>query len=592
MTIDASSFASRKFDYLVVGGGTAGLVVAARLSENPNISVGVLEAGEYLKDMPNINIPGLAGSGVMHEQIDWCFQSVPQAGANNRVIPQPRGKALGGSSAINFLVNGRAAAEEYNAIENLGNPGWNWRQFLTYFKKSETLISPAAEFAESLQIKWEPHVHGSDGPLKKSYPKFVWGLRHPFVQALTAQGVPNNPEPGNGNHVGSSVSTVCLDPETVTRSYGATAYYEPNAHRKNLVVLAGVQATKVILEQQGPSVVATGVEYTSNGENYIATANREVILSAGSLKTPQILELSGIGKGDVLSKCGIQQVIDLPVGENLQEHAYVPLIYESSPEYETSDDLAIPEEVGKQMNLYQTKKEGKFTALLFSALAFVPLPSLLTPAEVTNLKAKLAKDQTIPKDKQFEFLTTWFDDAGHGQAELFHVPRMLPGIASPVAGKKYQSLVAGGMHPFSRGSVHIQSKDPLAAPAIDPAYFRNPLDLDIIVSALKFLRRVATTEPLASTIIGEEVAPGPEVQTDKQLAEYCRKHFTTMSHPLGSASMLPKEDGGVVDANLIVYGTKNLRVVDASIIPIQLSAHTQATVYAIAEKAADLIKGL
>jgi len=144
---------------------------------------------------------------------------------------------------------------------------------------------------------------------------------------------------------------------------------------------------------------------------------------------------------------------------------------------------------------------------------------------------------------------------------LFHVPRMLPGIASPVAGKKYQSLVAGGMHPFSRGSVHIQSKDPLAAPAIDPAYFRNPLDLDIIVSALKFLRRVATTEPLASTIIGEEVAPGPEVQTDKQLAEYCRKHFTTMSHPLGSASMLPKEDGGVVDANLIVYGTKNLRVV-------------------------------
>ncbi|THH06075.1 hypothetical protein EW146_g9725, partial [Bondarzewia mesenterica] len=534
-------------------------------SEDPQVLVGVIEAGEYVQDMPQINIPGMAGSGVMNKRIDWCFTSVPQATANGRVIDQPRGKVLGGSSALNLLVAGRASAEEYDALEALGNPGWNWNGLLKYFKKSETLHYPPADLATKYEIGWHPHFHGSDGPLQLTYPRYVWDLHKPWAQTLDRLGIPNNPEPSGGNNAGSTFIAGCVDPVSATRSYSTTAYYEPNQQRKNLVVLPQAQATRVLFDSTASPVVATGVEYFANGSKYTAHASQEVVLSAGSLQTPQLLELSGIGDATLLKKFGIHTVVDLPaVGENL------PSTFETTDEWATSDLFRDPALRAKEMDLYVTKKEGRFSSA-HSAYAFLPLRTFCDPKTVQSMKAEIANDPfyttTSGLRKQIEYLTTWFDNPAHPQIEMIQNPQMRPGAGVAEPGKKYQTLMACNMHPLSRGSVHIQSRDPLSQPAIDPGYLRNPLDLAVLVLAVRFARQLTAAAPLSSTIV-RECAPGADAQTDEQIAEFVKNTLSPVYHPVGSASMLPREDGGVVDPRLVVYGTKNLRIVDASILPL------------------------
>jgi choline dehydrogenase-like flavoprotein len=236
-----TDFNTRSYDFVIVGGGTAGLVLAARLSEEEHISVAVIEAGEHISDMPQISIPGMAGTGIMNERIDWCFKTVSQPAVDMRQLAQPRGKVLGGSSALNLLVAGRGSASEYNAFETLGNPGWNWESFLKYFKKSETLNYPNPEFAAKYKIAWNPQYHGSNGPLQLTYPHYVWALQDPFVQTLENLNISANPEPSNGNNSGATFIAGCVDPRSMTRSYAASAYYEPISHRQNLTILTGAQ---------------------------------------------------------------------------------------------------------------------------------------------------------------------------------------------------------------------------------------------------------------------------------------------------------------------------------------------------------------
>ncbi|KAJ3487694.1 hypothetical protein NLI96_g3355 [Meripilus lineatus] len=603
---EAARFTS--FDYLIVGGGSAGLTVAARLSEDPNVTVGVLEAGCYVSDMPQINVPGYVGQTIGHPDVDWMFSSTPQPKLGGRTVFQSR-----------------ATSAEYDAFETLGNPGWNWTEFLKYLKKassrlvyhlptkiefreqSETLTSPPSSDCDKYHIKPEDGTHGRDGPVAKTFPRWITELHVPFFTTLESLGVPINPDPQNGNVVGSYTSAYSIHPETVTRSYAATAYYEPNVQRPNFDVLLSAQANRINLENTPNGVKATGVSFTCNGETYVVNAHREVILCAGAFQTPQLLELSGIGRPDILKRNGIDVLVELPgVGENLEVKGDTP----------TFEVLADPEVLKEQMELYTAEKRGMLSSV-HSGFAMLPLAMFTDKKTVKTMIEKIessrsALEQTMGH-KRLEFLRKWFDDPNHVQLEFANCPVWMPigNGEKPAPGSRYHSIALSVMHPFSRGSVHIASSDPTKPPEINPNYLESDIDVELLVHGVKFARKFMLTSPFSQYHL-KFVQPIGEIDTDDEIKSWILQagesslytlgidslqvslHVSagTFSHPLGTASMLPQEDGGVVGPDLIVHGTCNLRVVDASIIPFQLATHPQATIYAIAEKAADIIKGV
>ncbi|KAI8989658.1 GMC oxidoreductase [Trametes punicea] len=596
--LSVEEFSSTEFDYIIVGGGTAGLVLAARLSEDPTNVVGVIEAGDWDPNVDGINIPGLSGSLMGNPKYDWGFMSVPQKHANNRPVFQPRGKALGGSSMLNLLGMNRAAAHEYDAIEALGNPGWNWSEILKYFKKSETTRPVPPEIAREYGlVPPDSKFHGDSGPIVKAYPTWFNPLHDSFLDTLAKLGIPRNPEPNTGRNVGGVTCFLTVDTETALRTYSASAYFEPNASRQNLFVLTNSKVAKINFEEGTNPLRATGVEFFNSGKCYNVAARKEIILAAGSFQTPQILELSGIGNKDILSKHGISALLDLPaVGGNLQDHVYVYSIYEIDPQYETVDDALEPEVMRRQQELYKSRL-GYLSTGLVSAFGYLPAQCFASEEQLAQWKEKalaVAKDAPPGLRKQLDIQIRFFLNPESAEAELLPIPGMFRGSnLKPEPGSRYSSMVASLLHPLSRGSVHIASPDPMEPPAIDPNYFSNPSDLDMLLNIFKFtLDKLYKTSPFGD-VVRKQISPRPEeADSDEALKEYIKNNCGCVYHPLGTASMLPREDGGVVDPQLKVYGTANVRVVDASVIPLQLSAHTQATVYAIAEKAADIIKGL
>ncbi|KAF8876180.1 GMC oxidoreductase [Infundibulicybe gibba] len=581
---DAQGFSAISFDYVVVGGGIGGLTLAARLSENPNVNVG-----------PEINIPGYFGRTIGNPDVDWMFQTVPQRGLHNRTIFQARGKILGGSSAMNFMSFSRCSTrDEYNALETLGNPGWNWDNLLPYFKKSENLTVPPSAMADKYQIRPDPEFHGTNGPVHATYPIWYSDLHDPFMEALGVLDVPPNLDPQNGHNVGRYVASAAIDPKSVTRSYPVSAYFEPNKDRPNLHILTGAHVTKVLTSPQSGTVVATAVQFRHENELFLAKAQREIILCAGSYQTPQLLELSGIGNPQILQKISIETVVDLPgVGENLQDHPYVPVIREVTSETQTYETLADPGVLEEQAALYHTKKEGMFSSVHTGfAMARTKLKQSLASMVDTQSGTALSKQLALQRQ--------WLDDPNYAQLELINLPAWLPTgdpgeMISPDPGAHYHSVIPVLPHPLSRGTVHITSADPFAHPAIDPNYLSNPgkssrRGPEMMVHAVKFSQKVMITGGLKESHV-KFAQPGPDVTSHDDLKAWVTKYGTATWHPLGTASMLPRADGGVVDSNLIVYGTKNLRVVDASILPLHMSCHPQSTIYALAEKAADIIRG-
>ncbi|TFK37523.1 hypothetical protein BDQ12DRAFT_666811 [Crucibulum laeve] len=567
---NAMDFSTIKFDYLIIGGGVGGLTLAARLSEDPNVVVGVVEAGKHITDMPEINIPGnrlplptirYVGKALGNPEIDWNFFTVPQAALQGRPIFQPRGKVLGGSSAINFMSLSRATRDEYDAIEKLGNLGWNWEGLLPYFKKMETIAFPPEEDVSKYNLKRESSIHGTDGPVPNSFPIWYPDLHISFLETMEALGVKVNPDPQNGQNVGAFTGSYTIDPQTASRSYAATIHYEANKERSNLHVLTEAHVTKILSKHGDDTVIVTGMTFMCLGKSYTVEAKREISLCAGtpfntlnftncSFQTPQLLELSGIGNPQILEKFGIETVVDLPaVGENLQvgslchpkdrtnfslisqDHPYVPVIQEVTDKTQTFEILEDSTVLGEQAALYMNEKKGMFSS----------------------------------------------------------VHPGTPGELSPVKGTRYQTLLAILLHPFSRGSVHISSADPLVPPTIDPNYLAHPVEVEIMVEAVKYSRKVMAQAPLGEHRVKYSQL-GPNAKTDEDIKNWVLKYLGSTWHPLGTASMLPKAEGGVVDSDLIVYGTSDLRVVDASIFPLELSCHLQANVYALAEKAAELIR--
>ncbi|KAF9540498.1 alcohol oxidase [Agrocybe pediades] len=585
------------FDYIIIGGGTAGLTLATRLSENPSVSVLVLEAGDANLNDAEILTPAAFGIHFGRSQYDWNYSTVLQKNANNRTVNWPRGKGLGGSSSINWFQYHIPARGDIDAFERLGNRGWNWDLFKKYHMRSEHFIEPTVKHEA---MSYDLAQHGTHGPLTVGYPLTLSGIEKPYQDTLATLGIQLNKEPFSGDIKGTWLTPISVDPKTRTRSYAANRYYAPNASRTNLTVLTLSPVSKIKFEHgDNGTLTATGVLFMHDGKEHVALVGKEVILSSGTIANPKILELSGVGDQDILKEAGVEVNLHLPgVGRNVQEHAYCGITYEVRPEKQdeilTFDCLLDPTELAKQAALFAAEGTGVL-GMSFSTMTFVPLGEISKDASELYTKLEESITAGIAAGKyppsyvkqyklQLERIREKFCDA-----EFTIVQTAVPGVAKP--GKKYISLSALTNHPFSRGTIHIKSSDPSEMPTIDPHYFEEEHDVRLFAEIMKFNRRVAKSEPLKSFLIDEEVYPGLQYGTDEQIIDFLKSNFLTSYHPVGSCSMLPQADNGVVDTNLKVYNTSNLRVVDTSIVPLHIAAHLQTTAYALGEIAADLITG-
>ncbi|KAJ7477416.1 alcohol oxidase [Mycena latifolia] len=600
---NAQAFAATAFDFVVVGGGTAGITVASRLAENPNIKVGVIEAGMYRPNDTTIDVPNSQGY-IGNPDYDWGFTSTLQEGLNNRSMYLARGKLVGGSSGINGLAWRRAAADDYDAWSDvIDDASWSFDSLFPYFKKSENWAAPTILYPGQVVTSALKDSQGTGGPIQVSYNNYVTDLDIPLVSSAVNCGWDFNESPNGGNSSGISPLARDVSPTLGVRFYAAPGYFAPAEQDSNLIVLTGAQATKINFATIKGQILASSVDFVVAGQKYTVKASKEVILlypnlangPPGALKTPQLLEVSGVGNSTLLTSLGIPTILDIPqIGQNLQDHPLIANDFNVRPGFQTLDQLRFNSTFATEAaNEYATSRTGPLT-YTFSFFAAVPLQSVVNASEATSLLAKLdseiAATTLTPLQKvQYAHQRAAFQDGKIGTVGYSLVAS--GGLAStPGANSSYLTLVAAAMQPFSRGSVHITSPNATLAPSIDVGYLKFDFDADVVTAGLKFTEKWTSTAPLSQMISGPNVPSASQYQSDAELKEYVRDSLIAFNHLAGTTAMAPKEIGGVVDSHLMVYGLQNVRVVDAGIFPMLVTAPLQPTVYAIAEKAADMIK--
>lgn len=587
---------SETYDVIIVGGGTAGLVLANRLTEDPKLQVVVLESGNDRKGDTNTLTPG-AWPMLTASPSEWSFPTTPQNNLQKK-ITVPQGKALGGSSAINSFLFTSTSKENVEAWEKLGNKGWDYPAFEKALKKSYTLHKPQG-------------VTEGDGPLQltQGAPESV--LEKAWIEGLGSLGFPTT-EPLSGRLGGPNIAPESIDPKTKQRSYAANAYLDPVRDRSNLAVLTGTTVHKVLLETptSGGDLVAKGVQLVSEtGSLQIITARKEVIISAGAINSPRLLELSGIGGRHLLERLGIDVAIDNPyVGENLQNHLFTGLTFEVNDDVDTIDAFfrQEPEAVATVMGDYMTKGTGPMSTSNMITMAQLPLPEFHTKEGREDVDRLLSI--TSPGKK--EASTRCTNDVATAKRDFVRSTLINPSeaVGNYVFGAAYApfesadphyrapgkhiSVAMELSHPLSAGSVHITSAAPEHAGtnegvSVDPQYLANPLDLEILARQLRFVEDAITrAEPIA-----RHLKPYTKRFADLEVAkDHVRRTADGAYHYTGTCSMMSRELGGVVDSRLRVYGCPNLRVCDASIIPIEPAANPQAIVYGVAELGANIIK--
>lgn len=589
ITTDAAAFSKKQYDYIVVGAGTAGLALAARLSEGGKYKVGVLEAGGNGFGVGIIDTPGQFGAD-LGTVYDWNYTTVARPENGVPSSGWPRGRVLGGSSALNFLVWDRSSRYEIDAWEQLGNPGWNWNNLYSAMKKSEKFHAPSQQNADLLGVKPVASDYGNSGPIQVSFPNYISNQVQRWIPALLSLGIPKNDQPLAGENVGVSQQPSDINPNNYTRSYSAPAYLFPNQARKNLDVLTNALVSKVNFDTSCGELWASGVTFTSNGQTYTVNATKEVILSGGTVNTPQLLELSGIGSKDVLNKAGVKVLYENPnVGENLQDHTYSATVYNLKPGFQTLDSLRSNKTfAAEQAAAYKANQTSILTETVPS-ISYVSLARVVGKqrakamiAEVTKYVSSSRAPYKATLQKQLDFLNNYPDKVG--QMELIGIDGYFAGTGAPKPDETYFTILAANQHLFSRGSIHIQSSDATKYPLIDPKYFSVPFDTEISTAGTNYTRRIGLSKAYSDMVVGEYWPGNVDLET------YTKTTSVTEYHPIGTASMLPRNQGGVVDPSLRVYGTMNLRVVDASIMPLHIAAHIQATIYGVAEYGAKIIK--
>ena len=527
------------YDYIIVGAGSAGCVLAARLSENPAARVLLLEAGPP-DDADEIHIPA-ALNLLFQSTFDWDFWTVPQERAAGRAIYWPRGRMLGGSSSMNAMIYMRGARYDYDTWrDEYGCTGWGYTDLMPYFRRAEDNSRGASAY------------HGAGGPLSVTDLKY----RSPLTKAFTASarecGVAANDDFNGSRQDGSGFYQVTQ--RDGHRWSSADAYLRPAMSRPNLEVLTDARATQLVIEAGR----AAGVRYLRRGAEELARAETEVILAAGAIGSPQLLMLSGVGPADHLRDLGIVVRVDSPgVGANMSDHPVVTAMWET-PRTPGLWEESTPANLAR----WRLRHSGPLTSNVAEAGGFSRTrPSLPAP------------------DVQWHALPTPYRRAGLGDPS-----------------ERVFSLLIGLVEVGSRGQLWLRTADPRHKPAIDPAYLSDPSDIEPLAVGVRMAREFAAAGPLGKAC-RDELAPGPDVRTDAQVREFIRRDLSTLYHPVGTCAMggdsrlAASKLASVVDPELRVRGVERLRVVDASVMPVVPRGNTNAPTIAIAERAADLITG-
>ncbi|KAI0342181.1 alcohol oxidase [Trametopsis cervina] len=579
---DPSQLKSSKFDYVIVGGGTAGLVLANRLTENPSTTVLVLEAGGTGIGNIGIEIPLFTTSLAPGTDVDWGYKTVPQPQINNRSVPYMRGKVLGGSSSINYMIYHRGTRDDHDNYAALtGSPDLKWDNMLKYFARVEKAVPPTDNHNTSGQ--WDISIHSKTGMVEISLPGFVMAP-DPHVINTTAELPDDFPfvrDFNSGRSIGIGWNQATIG-HNGARQSAFVAYLQPPQfqNRPNLAVLITTQATKLVpaLSSFGQPIFTGGtVQYVFNGtRNGSVIAKREIIVSGGVFNTPQLLQLSGIGDRATLSRFNITTLVDLPsVGQNLTDHPLLQHDYIVNTN-QTIPSFIAPDVIQQNIQIWNTTHQGPLTDSVTDVLGFLRLPD-------NSTIFKTVKDPAPgPNSGHWELIV------GNG----FLNPGTPPTDPSVPAGN-YNSLLTQIMAATSRGTVTICSANPLDLPLIDPKWMSTDWDRAVmrhaIRASLKFTSAHAWDDFLLTPF--GDFAQLAQNLTDANIDAYVNEHVGTIWHAVGTASMSPKgAQWGVVDPDYKVKGTHGLRVVDASVLPRVPTMHTQGVVYAYAERAADIIK--
>src|SRR5581483_6851379 len=525
------------YDYIIVGAGSAGGTLAARLTENSSSRVLLLEAGAA--SHPYSRMPLSFGLLIDNPAANWLYQSEPEPGTANRVIPVPRGKVLGGSSSINGLVWVRGQPLDYDTWAQMGCRGWSWREVAPLFTRIENFVDGDGS-----------NGRGTQGPLKVSTVPDQNPLYDALFAAAKAAGFKLNPDYNSEDQEGVVKTQTSI--YKGRRMSVAHCYIEPAMKRPNLQVVTNAMTLRVLLEGKR----CVGVEYEKDGKVVQAKA-RETIVSAGGVATPQILELSGIGQPELLKRHGIEVKHELrAVGENFRDHINARIIWKVKDPKVSYNHMARGVGAVTQFMKYVTTGGGFMSLPSAPLLAFLRTrPELATPDVQMHLVPYSIKD---PKTRRLQ-----------------DFPSMTISV--------YQ------LRPESLGSIHIRSKDPKAQPAIRFNFLADPIDQAAMTEGFRMIRRIVNTPPM-DPLRGEEYSPGPQVSTDEQILDWIRNNSQTAYHPIGTCRMGPQGPGTVVDDKLRVHGLEGLRVADASIFPTMPSGNTNAPSIMVGEKAADILK--
>ena len=525
-------------DIIIIGAGSAGCTLAARLSEDPHLQVTLIEAGTP-SQYPWLNIPIGYFKTVGNPAHDWQFETQPEVGMADRRLPWPRGKGLGGSSLINGMLYLRGHRHDYDHWQALGNEGWSWADVLPYFQRAMHSDHPLPGDGQGgpLQVSELPHDPLSDA----------------FVTAAGRSGIAPTADFNGGDNSGAGYFR--MNTHRGQRMSTERAYLRNAMQRPNLHVISDAQVTRVLLQGQR----AQGVSWVKEGQTHSLHARHEVVLSAGAIQSPQLLQLSGIGPSDLLMKHQISPVIHLPgVGENLQDHLQVRPSFRCQG-VETLNDVANSTwRSARDFVRYHLTRTGPLATGVYRAGAFLSLDN---------------PDQADWPNVQIHFGLVSFD-------RPHQPPHPFPGI----------TLSACMLRPESRGRIQIGSADPLARPHIYAAYLSAESDQRLAVGMVRKMREIASQAPLSNFIV-QEHEPGAGTQSDADILDWVRRRAGSIFHPVGTCAMGQATDPmAVVDARLRVHGMQGLRVVDGSVMPRIVSGNTNAPIIMLAEKAADLIR--